>query len=127
MVKEFNNCGNQLLKNNSKVIFRREALTPQSQVDHSALGTGPFTLKDARPIPFDMWGVMQIINREPEFLFRTDEVEKNQKIHPFKKSALICCGVENWEHVFPDVQKVCSIVGWLMSDLPGLLWLCLFS
>lgn len=55
MVKEFNNCGNQLLKNNLKVIPRREALTPPSQVDPSTLGTGPFTLRDARPIP--VWHV----------------------------------------------------------------------
>lgn len=127
MVKEFNNCGNQLLKNNSEVIFRREALTLQSQVDHSTLGTGPFTLRDAWPTP--VWHVEGYAdNKQRAWVsFQDWRCGKNQKIHPLKKSALVCCGVENWEHVFPDVQKLCSIVGWLMSDFPGLSWLCMFS
>lgn len=54
---------------------------------------------------------MQIINREAKLLFRIDDVGKKQKIRPFKKNALTCCGVYNWEHVFPDMRKLCSIAG----------------
>lgn len=73
-----------MLKSNLKVVFRKEALTPHSPEPITS-GTGPCYLKDARPIQSDIWRVMQIINREAEFLFRIDVVGKNRKFTHLKR------------------------------------------
>lgn len=69
-----------MLKSNLKVVFRREALTPHNPKPITS-GTGPCYLRveDARPVQSDMWRVMQIINREAEFLFRIDVVGKKKR------------------------------------------------
>lgn len=54
---------------------------------------------------------MQRTQREAEFLFRTDDVGETRKVTHLKKSALAGGGVGNWEHVFPDEHRLCSIVG----------------
>lgn len=110
MVKEFNNCGNLLLKSSLKGVFRKEALTPHS-LESTSAGTGPYCLEGRKACPVYMWIVTQIVNREAVFLFRIEDVGKNRKFTHLKNSALTCCGVCNWEHDFPDGQKLCSIAG----------------
>lgn len=80
MVKEFNNCGKQLLKSNLKVIFRREALTPPRPESISPpRALAHVTFKATRPIPAQHVDSYADDKQRAKVLFRIDDVEKDRK------------------------------------------------
>lgn len=83
-----------MFKSNLEIIFRKEVLTPPSPESVSPFwALAHVTFKDAGLFWLNMWTVMQIINREPNFFSGLTVWGKEQKMHPFKNSALIWFGV----------------------------------